>query len=195
MPCSLLCLLKCTLCEITSEWSWNLCSTEIRSGFSHLYGSNVDTSCAFVSNFLCVFCICGSDRFWRICYKVQTLTCHYWFGYWDEMQNHWHTSNLEASLTTQSGVKKTLLRFWQKTAECSCRQKTFCQYCECFMCAVLNDISSEDIAGKQVHATAKTVCIKAQKLLKDREYEEKKRRGGGAKANNRITETSKSLTL
>lgn len=46
------------------------------------------------------------------------------------------------------------------------------------------------MAGKQVRATAKAVCIKAQKLLKDRGYEEKKRRGG-TKANNRITETSK----
>lgn len=56
--------------------------------------------------------------------------------------------------------------------------------------AVLNDISANDNAGKQVRATAKAVCIKAQKLVKDREYEEKKKRG---RSNNRITETSKGL--
>ena len=55
--------------------------------------------------------------------------------------------------------------------------------------AVLNDVSANDLAGKQVRATAKAVCMKAQKLMKDREYEEKKRRG--SRSNNRITETSK----
>ncbi len=63
----------------------------------------------------------------------------------------------------------------------------------CFL-AVISDVSAEDVAGKQPRASAKAVCIKAQKLMKDREYEEKKKKGA-TKSNHKITETSKKLNV
>ena len=45
-------------------------------------------------------------------------------------------------------------------------------------------MSSEDVAGKQLRAAAKTACIKVQKLIKDREYEETKRRGAKSNSKN-----------
>lgn len=49
---------------------------------------------------------------------------------------------------------------------------TWCLY----FSAVLDDVSGENVAGRRVHQTAKNVCLKAQKLIKDMEYE--KKRGG-----------------
>jgi hypothetical protein len=56
---------------------------------------------------------------------------------------------------------------------------------------VLNDISGNDVAGRQVRTNARAVSLKAQKLIKDREYEAKKKRG--SKSNNKITETIESM--
>lgn len=55
-----------------------------------------------------------------------------------------------------------------------------------FFCAVLNDVSAEDVAGRQIREAAKSTCVEAQKLIKDMEYEEKK--GGKSSSINRNTQ-------
>lgn len=54
---------------------------------------------------------------------------------------------------------------------------------------VLNDVSAEGVAGNEIRDTAKVVRTKAQKLAKDLEYEEKRKRG--MKSNSRPAESCK----